>query len=262
MSVALGCDVGSLFTKLVLLRDGQLLASRVTQTTGTIARDLEELLEELLRGAGVQRAELEGVVSTGSGRELVADVDFEEEPMSCVGVAVRQHLSDVSLVLDVGGQSITSMQLDAEGDVVNFMLNDKCASGSGRFLEVMSQALGIPITELDESASGADRPAPISSQCGVFVESEVITHLNAGVDPAQISAGLCDSVARIVVSQARRFAGDDRIDYCLTGGVARIRSVVEMICQRLEGTYHPFPLDPQLAAAYGAALLAAECEEG
>jgi predicted CoA-substrate-specific enzyme activase len=189
-------------------------------------------------------------------------VDFEEETMSCVGVAVRQHLTEVTLVLDVGGQSITSMLLDREGDVVNFMRNDKCASGSGRFLEVMSQALGIPITELDQSAARAARPAPISSQCGVFVESEVITHLNAGIDPAEISAGLCDSVARIVVSQARRFAGDDKIAYSLTGGVARVQSVVDLICQRLEGTYNPFPLDPQLAAAYGAALLAAECEEG
>jgi predicted CoA-substrate-specific enzyme activase len=157
-------------------------------------------------------------------------------------------------VVDVGGQSITSMLLNEDGDVINFMRNDKCASGSGRFLEVMSHAVGVDIDDIDEAARGADHAVSISSQCGVFAESEVITHVNAGEEPADIVAGLCDAVASIVSAQARKFSQGDQ--YTLTGGVARIEAVAGRISDRMSGTYHEFPHDPRLAACIGAALLA------
>lgn len=254
--ITLGCDVGSLFAKAVVL-DGQTVrAARVVETTGTIARTVGTLLEGVLDEAGVDRQALEGIAATGRGRELVPDTDFVEEEMVCVGVAVRQHLPEVERVLEVGGQSITALLLDPDGDVVDFLRNDKCASGSGRFLEVMSHAMGIPIAELDGVAARSTREVRLSSQCGVFVESEVITHLNAGADPADVARGLCDAVARIIVPQARRLTAQG--PFTLTGGVARIRTVVELVHRHLGGTYQPFPLDPQLAAAYGAALCAAE----
>lgn len=262
MSLTAGYDLGSLFTKIVLLRDSELLASNTVPTTGTIAAQLPELMHELLREAGLQPEALDSLASTGWGRELVDEVDFDEETMTCVGTAVRRLQPEVSLILDVGGQSITALALDAEGEVRDFMRNDKCASGTGRFLEVMSQALAIPIAALDRTAARATAPAGISSQCGVFVESEVITHLNAGVGPAEISAGLCDAVARIVVAQLRRFTGGRATDFTLTGGVARIQNVVDRVCHRVDGIYRPYPGDPQLAAAVGAALLAGECGEG
>jgi activator of 2-hydroxyglutaryl-CoA dehydratase len=114
--------------------------------------------------------------------------------------------------------------------------------------------VGIPIDEIDEAAARAKDKVPISSQCGVFVESEVITHVNNGENPSDIVAGLCDAVARIVTSQARRFGMGNR--YTFTGGVSKIKTVVELIRERMDGEYQPFPLDTHLTAAIGAARLA------
>lgn len=254
--ITLGCDIGSLFAKAVLLDGERLRASQVIATTGTIAELVPGLIEATLQQAGIERDALEGIAATGRGGELVEAADFAEEEMLCVGVAVRQLLPPVGRVVEIGGQSISALQLDQEGDLLDFVRNDKCASGSGRFLEVMSEALGVPMSELDAHAARASREAPLSSQCGVFVESEVITHLNAGEAPENVAAGLCDAVARIVVSQAKRVSEEG--PFTLTGGVARLRGVTERVYRRLGGDYRPFPADPQLAAALGAALLAAE----
>jgi len=156
-------------------------------------------------------------------------------------------------VIDIGGQSITSMMIDGDGEVVDFMRNDKCASGSGRFMEVMSDAMGIEMDRIDETVAISEKPVLLSSQCGVFAESEIITHVNEGEKTPDIIAGICDSVANIVVAQARRFGMAE--DYTVTGGVARIGSVVRVVEQKLGGTYHGFPRDPRLAAAIGAALM-------
>ncbi len=252
--ITCGCDVGSLFTKAVILDEDRITAQRVIPTTGEAAEDVQRVIAEVLAEAGLTRGALAGLAATGRGAELVAAAEHTDEAVTCVGWAAREYLEEVDVVIDVGGQSITSMLLDEAGEVVDFMRNDKCASGSGRFLDVMSAAVGVSLEQLDEVVATASEPAPFSSQCGVFVESEVITHVNAGVTPANIVAGLCDAVARIVSSQARRF-GQGKT-YTLTGGVARIDGVVELIGQRLDGRYQPFPLDPQLTAAVGAALLA------
>lgn len=250
----LGCDIGSLFSKAVVMDGENLLAYKIMETTGNISGEIENLIEEVCREAGVSRFSLDGIVGTGSGAELLPDADFLEDEIACIAWAARCFLPDVELVVDIGGQSITSMLLNADGEVIDFMRNDKCASGSGRFLEVMANAVGVPVERIDEEASRASRRVSISSQCGVFVESEVITHVNNGESPQDIVAGLCDAVARIVTSQARRFGMGNR--YTFTGGVARIHTVVDLVRERMEGEYQPFPLDTRLAAAVGAALLA------
>ncbi len=251
---SMGCDVGSLFSKAVIMDGDRIVASRVIETTGNIAGDIEGLVDTLCREAGMDMESLDGIVGTGSGAEFIEDADFLEDEIACIGWAARCFLPDVELVVDIGGQSITSILLDEEGDVADFMRNDKCASGTGRFLEVMSDAVGIPVERIDEAASRATKQVSISSQCGVFVESEVITHVNNGESPQDIVAGLCDSVARIVTSQARRFGVGN--NYTFTGGVAKVKAVVDLICSRMEGEYMPFPCDTHLATAIGAALLA------
>lgn len=251
---ALGCDIGSLFSKAVLMDGEKLLAYKIVETTGNIAGEIDSLIEEVCRQAGVSRFNLDGIVGTGSGAELVEEADFLEDEIACIAWASRCFLPEVELVVDIGGQSITSMLLSPEGEVIDFMRNDKCASGSGRFLEVMAGAVGVPVDRIDEEASRATKRVSISSQCGVFVESEVITHVNNGESPQDIVAGLCDAVARIVTSQARRFGMGNR--YTFTGGVAKVNTVVELVRERMDGEYQPFPLDARLAAAAGAALLA------
>jgi predicted CoA-substrate-specific enzyme activase len=252
--MTMGIDIGNLLSKVVVLDGDRLVASGVMETTGNVASEIVDLVDSVLAEAGIGRGQLDAVASTGSGAEQAGAFDFAEDELTCTAAAGAYYLPEINMIVDVGGQSITSILLDEEGDVVNFMRNDKCASGSGRFLEVMSHAIGVGIDDIDAAAERADGEVSISSQCGVFAESEVITHVNAGEKPENIVSGLCDSVASIVAAQARRFSSGDR--YTLTGGVARIESVAGRIRGKLGGDYYAFPHDPRLAASIGAALLA------
>ncbi|MEJ5186001.1 MAG: acyl-CoA dehydratase activase [Candidatus Geothermincolales bacterium] len=254
--IVLGCDMGSLYSKLVVVKDGEILGHKVAETTGDIEDRLPTLVEEALEAAGVSWSRLDSVVATGAWADLVQEADFIEDDIACLAWAARCYLEDVSMLVDIGGQSITSVLLGPDGEVADFMRNDKCASGSGRFLEVMSSAVGVSLDRVDEIAARASSRVPISSQCGVFVESEVVTLVNEGISPEEIVAGLCDAVSRIVASQAMRLGGG--VPYTLSGGVARLRAVVDGVKERLQGAYFPLPFDPQLAAAVGAALLAEE----
>lgn len=252
----LGLDIGSLFTKAVVVEDDELLASRVIDTTGNITDEIADLVDAVLADAGTSRDELGGIGVTGRGAELVDFGDVKRDDISCLCEAVSRLVPDASLVLDVGGQSVTSILLDEDGGVVDFMRNDKCASGSGKFLTVMGGALGYGAEDLDAVAARSTNKVPVSSQCGVFVESELITHVNDGVEPADIMAGICESVAKIMISQALKFGFQD--NYTLTGGVARYESVTGPANEKIRGDYHAFPYDPQLACAIGAAMSAEE----
>ncbi len=252
----LGLDVGSLYTKAVVMDGDRMAASQVIETTGNVAEEVEALVDAVLSAAGVSRGELGGIGVTGRGSDLVEIGDTRRDDVSCLATAVSRLVPDVNLVLDVGGQSVTSILIDGDGCVVDFMRNDKCASGSGKFLTVMGAALGYGVEELDEVAARSRNKVPVSSQCGVFVESELITHVNDGVDPADIMAGICESVAKILISQALKFGFQD--EYTITGGVAKLRSVLDPAKEKIRGEYRDFPYDPQLACAIGAAFLAEE----
>jgi predicted CoA-substrate-specific enzyme activase len=252
--ITMGIDVGNLLSKVVVLDDDALVASGVMETTGNVSEEIEGFIESVLSGAGLSRGKIEASAGTGTGAEMLEGVDFVEDELTCVAAAGAYLIPEINMLVDVGGQSITSMLIDEDGDVVNFMRNDKCASGSGRFLEVMSNAVGIGIDDIDITVASSAKKIPISSQCGVFAESEVITHVNEGEVPADIVAGLCEAVANIVAAQARRFSSGDK--YTLTGGVARIESVACLVRDKLGGTFYEFPHDPRLAAALGAAILA------
>lgn len=252
--MTMGVDIGNLLTKAAVLDGDKLVASGTMDTTGNVAVEVDGLIERVLTDAGLSPDEIGATVFTGGAADLADGRGTVEDGVTCIAAAGAYYLPDINLVVDIGGQSITSILLDEDGDVINFMRNDKCASGSGRFLEVMSQAVGVGVDAISDAARGAKGAVSISSQCGVFAESEVITHVNAGEEPAEIIAGLCDSVASIVAAQARRFTKGDC--YTLTGGVARVDAVVSRIKDKLDGTCQDFPHDPGLAACIGAALLA------
>lgn len=251
--ITLGCDIGSLFSKVVVLDDDQMVGHAILRTTGDIGERVDELIGAALAEAGIDRKDVACLVSTGSGADLVTGATFTEDEVACVGAAASYYIPEIDTAIAVGGQHTTAMRLDDDGLVTKMMRNDKCASGSGRLLEVMGAKLNVELPRFDQTVSGAAAPVQISNQCGVFAESEVITYLNAGTDTADILAGICGSVGNIVVAQGRRF-GIGRA-YTLAGGVARLAAVTDVIREKLGGVYHPFPHDPLLAAALGAALL-------
>ncbi len=257
--ISIGCDVGALFTKLVCLDEDRLLAHRVLRTTGRVAEELPPAQAALLADAGVGRHQVAYVGATGHSAAQVPGADFVEDEVTCVGAAVSFYCPEARLVLQLGGQSIAAVAVDAEGEVERFSRNDKCAAGTGRFLEMMSQRLGEPLDELDRLATAATAPREVSSQCVVFAESEAISHINDGVAVPDILAGICGAIGRIVAAQARRYADDT--PFTLTGGVARFESVRRVVRARLDRPFVAFPEPPQLAAALGAALLE-EAEDG
>ncbi len=258
--ITVGIDVGSLFVKGVVLRGEHVAAQRMVRTTGVVGNELPAFLDALLAAAGTTRADVTSVGATGSGADLVVDADFIEDEITCAAASAAYLVEGVRRTIHIGGQSIAAILVDDDGAVEDFIRNDKCAAGTGRFLEMMGRKLGVPLGEIDARAARADRASPISDQCVVFAESEVIGRLNDGDPLDDIVAGICASLARIVVAQGRRFSGVT--PYTLTGGVARFGAVVEPICGRLDGEYRPFPAEPQMAAALGAALLEEAPDDG
>ncbi len=252
--ITMGCDVGSLFTKAVILDGDELAASRVISTTGDMAEHIDGFIKSLIAQARMRREDIKAFGATGSGAQLCVGADFIEDVIACAGAAAAYFVPIVEYSVDIGGQSITALAFNEDGDVVNFIRNDKCAAGSGRFLEVMSRKLLVDIADIDKHVPQAKRAASISNQCVVFAESEVITHVNDGESPPEIILGVSNAVANMVAAQTRKL-GLEGI-YTLTGGVALLQSVVGLIGERLAGRYEPFPHNPQLAAAMGAALLA------
>ncbi len=251
--ITLGLDIGSLFSKAVVLDGDDIIGERMIPTTGNVAREIPTLMADAIKAAGLTRDRIECVGATGNGQDLVKGADFREDVVNCVGAAAGFYVPQAASVIDVGGQSITSIALDEDGEVVNFMRNDKCASGSGRFLEMMAAKLGVGIGEIDAAVRRSSRVVGISSQCGVFAESEVITHVNNGEDKNDVMAGVCASVAKMVSAQGRRF-GSSGV-YTVTGGVANLDAVTRIVHEKLGGEFQRFPFNPQFAAAIGAALL-------
>ena len=191
--ITLGIDVGSISTKAVLMKDDQIAASLIRETVGDISQKIEGMLDELLREAGVSPDEVNCCVSSGQGEDLVERADFSEDDIACVAVATRHLLPDTELAIDIGGQSISTILSDPAGDILNYMRNDKCASGSGRFIEVIGTALGVAIEDIDSVAEKSRKKVPVSTQCAVFAESEVISYVNLGEAVPDIIAGVCDS---------------------------------------------------------------------
>jgi predicted CoA-substrate-specific enzyme activase len=256
--IALGCDVGSLFTKLVVIDDDRpddVMASRVLRTTGTIGTDLEAEIDLLLHEARVPRARLGSIGATGRFASLVPGATFVEDEAHCVAAAVACYLPGVEVALHLGGQSSLAISLDAAGEPVRLVRNDKCASGTGRFLEAMGRKLDVGLDDIDGLVAGAAKPTTITNQCVVYAESEVISYINDGATRADVFAGICSSLGRMAVAQARRLCPGAMRPYTLTGGLARLASVVAVVEAGLGIQRRPFPHDPKLAAALGAALL-------
>ncbi|MDP8257475.1 MAG: acyl-CoA dehydratase activase [Candidatus Alcyoniella australis] len=252
--ITVGVDVGSLLTKMVVLDGDDLVASSINDTTGNIVDELPVWIEDLLSKAKLERSQIKRLAATGNGADLVKGADFSEDEVACVAAAAYFSIAQIEMAIHIGGQSITALSMDENGEVKSFMRNDKCASGSGRFIENMASKLNVSLTDIEDLVAQSEKQVLISNQCGVFAESEVISHVNDGERVPDIFAGICAAVANIVVSQGRRFAAAEH--FTLTGGVARITPIVKMICDKLGGEYHELPYDPRLAAAIGAAVLA------
>ncbi len=253
--ITAGVDVGAITAKAAICRDGSLLATSVIQAGYDRAAAALQVLDQALAGAGLARDEVACLVATGYGRVQVPGAQRTVTEITCHARGAYFLCPDVRTVIDIGGQDSKVIAVGAAGRVLDFVMNDKCAAGSGRFLEVMARALEVDVADFGALALSAPRRAKISSTCTVFAESEVVTHLAAGVPRDEIAAGIHEAIATRIATMAGRIGVQDVV--VLTGGVARNAGVARMLEEKL-GHHVVVPEQAQLAGAIGAALIAHE----
>jgi predicted CoA-substrate-specific enzyme activase len=212
-------------------------------------------MKGVLAAAGMPAGDLDGIVATGYGRTAVGFADKQVTEITCHARGVCHMIPDVRTVIDIGGQDSKAMRLDEEGRVADFVMNDKCAAGTGRFLEVMARALEVPLDDLGFLALASLNPCPISSLCTVFAESEVVFLRGEGRAREDIAAGIHGAIASRVAAMLSQMGLEETV--ALTGGVARNSGVVRALCDELQLAVR-VPERPQLTGALGAALIAAE----
>jgi len=252
--ITVGIDVGSISTKAALIRGNRLLGSRVV-LTGYNARNAgETVFNELLAELNIQADAVDRIVATGYGRKSVDLADKAVTEITCHAAGAHFQDPDVRTIIDIGGQDSKAIALDTTGRVKDFAMNDKCAAGTGRFLEVMARALEVDLDAFGELSLQADQPAAISSLCTVFAESEVISLIARGESRENIIAGIHESIGARVVAMAKRVGIVEPL--MMTGGVAKNIGVVQAL-EKKAGC--PLQVSPhaQVNGAIGAALIAA-----
>lgn len=254
-----GLDIGSVATKAVVWSPAAGVLGRGVQPTGwEPLAAAERALADALAQAGCTRADLAGIGATGYGRELVQGVASRATEVTCQARGVNSVYPAVRTVFDIGGQDSKAIRVDDDGNVLDFALNDRCAAGTGRFLEVMARALGMTLEALGEAAASATEACAISSTCTVFAESEVVGLLSQGHAREAVAAGLCHAIARQIIALAARIGIERPV--AVAGGVARNVGVVAALARQL-GEAPLVPPEPQFTVSLGAAILAREAIE-
>ena len=258
MSYFAGIDIGSTAIKAAVVdQEGKLIGTRIAPTGSSFHKNAMETFEALLEQHNIARDEVKFITATGYGRKLFKEADdsISEITANAVGACeVGKAFGGVRTIINIGGQDSKAIQIDAHGNVSNFAMNDKCAAGTGRFLDVAARNLEIDLEELgDYHFSGHNAPLTINSTCAVFAESEIIGLLAKGHGKEEIVAGIHYSIARRTVRLAKRVGIEDRVYF--DGGPALNKGLVAAIQDEL-GRELVIPEQPQTTTAFGAAVLA------
>jgi len=250
-----GVDIGSTMTKVVLMDKAGNLLSFIKGPTGAEHRQLaNEVMRQALEQARLQIDDISYIVATGYGRLNVPFADRQITELSCHARGVSSLFPDARTAIDIGGQDAKCMKIQ-DGRLVSFVMNDKCAAGTGRFLEVTAATLAIKLEDMGDISLKATEKIQISNLCTIFAQQEVVALLSRGEKLENILAGLHDALASRVAALARRL-GIER-DLVLTGGVAKNIGMVKAMKESL-GCEVLVPEEPLLTGALGAAILAKE----
>ncbi|MDR9755800.1 MAG: acyl-CoA dehydratase activase [Thermacetogeniaceae bacterium] len=246
-----GIDIGSMSTKAVIF-NGQSYYKAIAPTGWSPRQAAEQVFNDLLKQSEHIPDQIDFIVATGYGRVSIDFADRVVTEITCHARGAAYLVPGTDLVIDIGGQDSKVIRINEQGQVLDFAMNDKCAAGTGRFLQVIAAALGVDVSEL-ASLSAGKSPLTLNSMCTVFAESEVISLISQGKEKGEIIAGLHQSIARRIASMVQRMGAINRITF--TGGVARNEGVRESLEQQL-GVPVLVPEDCQMAGAIGAALIA------
>ena len=248
----LGIDSGSTSTNAVILNENkEIVAFDVVRTGAKSGESAERILSEILERAGLKREDISLIVSTGYGRVSIPFADENVTEISCHGRGAHYFNPDVRTILDIGGQDSKAIRLNENGEVVDFVMNDKCAAGTGRFLEMMARTLEMDISEMGPESLKWKEDIDISSMCSVFAESEVISLIALNKEKADIAHGLHKAIANKSYSLLKRVGLNET--FMMTGGVAKNPGVVKAVEEKL-GSKLFICKEPEIVGALGAAL--------
>jgi len=251
-----GCDIGSTTGKAVVLDENGMVSSAVIPAE----IDPEETARQVLSKACENITGLTGtsdfayLVGTGYGRNEVPFADYNISEISCHAVGVHYCDPEIKTIVDIGGQDVKGISVNDDGSVLEFAMNDKCAAGTGRFLEMMSRLFRMDLQEFSELSLEAKKIIPVTSQCSVFAETEVISLLAKRKSPAEIAAGIQASVAKRSFTLLKRVGTRPKVT--VTGGCYKNKGLLAALQKRLRMDITPLSIDPQVMGALGAAILA------
>jgi len=255
----LGIDIGSLSCDAVIIDDNEKILAATVIPTGAKNREaISRSTREVISRAGIMEDDIKSTISTGYGRDRVEKRTGAVTEITCHARGIQAHNPETRLLIDIGGQDSKSILLDANGRVVDFAMNDKCAAGTGRFLEAMARALQVDIDELGELDHGAKDNLTLSSMCTVFAESEVVSLIADGVNVNEIVNGLNRSIASRTHSLVKRiYPEKNGLSIAMSGGVARNGGVIRALNATM-GCSIFIPENPDTIGALGAAIIARE----
>jgi len=255
--ITAGVDLGSTYVKCVVMKDRKRVGHAVMPTGHDHDRTSRDVLGKALGMAGLSGDMIDRTVSTGYGRRVtsLADETISEISANARGVRWVGSKYNVRTIIDIGGQDTKVIALDQNQQMINFAMNDKCAAGTGRFLEVLARVLDVPLDDLGKMSMRSDDPVDITTTCLVFAKSEVANLIFAGHSREDIIAGIHRAVARRLVSMAKKVGVEREVFF--DGGPARNPGMVQAMEREL-GLKMVVPELPQIVTATGAAVLAAE----
>ncbi|MGQ9475839.1 MAG: acyl-CoA dehydratase activase [Actinomycetota bacterium] len=253
--IVAGCDVGSTTGKALLMRGDEVLGYSIIPCAVRPEITAEQALELAMREAGIEeRKDIAYVVGTGYGRVRIPFANENVSEITCHGLGAFFLKPGERTLIDIGGQDCKVIRVNAQGRVVDFAMNDKCAAGTGRFFEAMARVLEVSLEELTRLSLGSENPAQITSQCSVFAESEVITLLNEGVPLEDIAAGINEAIASRLAVLVRKVGLEGEAS--VSGGCAKNRGLIHSLERRLQVRVEDLGMDPQVIGALGAAVIA------
>ena len=251
--ITVGIDIGSLSTDAVVFGNGEIISAVVVPTLSNSESAAILAYESALKSAGLTKDDISNVVATGYGRRSIDFADRAVTEITCHALGARYLFPEAHSVIDIGGQDSKVIRLSKDGRVEDFAMNDNCAAGTGRFLEVMARSLDADLDSLGKLSKLATQDVRISSTCTVFAESEVVALVAKGTPKEEIIRGLHTSVAERIYAMVARMRAEQ--PFVMTGGVAKNSGVVAALEERLNAKIL-LPEDPQIVGALGAAIIA------
>lgn len=249
----MGIDIGSTASKCIILKNGEEIKAKSKADAGTGTSGPERVINSVLNASNLKLNDMSFILATGYGRNTLQIANAEMSELSCHAYGAHFQFHSTRTVIDIGGQDAKVLCLDENGMLINFVMNDKCAAGTGRFLDVMTRVLEVKIEDLENLSSKSKKDIIISSTCTVFAESEVISQLASNADKCDIIKGIHRSAASRVGALAKRIGLKEAI--VMTGGVAQNKGVVSALEDELNHKIYTFEL-AQYTGALGAALFA------